>query len=260
MENIYRATELVGEAYGKFIADASPEVRTWLVHKLKHTFGVAHDIMDIFQNEKAIYELFSPQERRMVEIAGILHDLGRFYQHKDGKNLSNKVFDHGAEAVKMLQDMPYFGDKRLLFAIYEHNRREINYKNPLYVALPDKEKQQAAIMAKLLRDADKLENIKCFAYYGIDRLGKAPDGVLSEPIKQDLLNKQTIDYSNIKTATDGLAMILSWNNDIYYATTVKRLKEIDFINLGIEAVSQHGSSNEDLELLRENIFYHTVGD
>ena len=197
MENIYRATELVGEAYGKFIGDASPEVRTWLVHKLKHTFGVAHDIMDIFQNEKTIYE---------------------------------------------------------------HNRREINYKNPLYVALPDKEKQQAAIMAKLLRDADKLENIKCFAYYGIDRLGKAPDGVLSEPIKQDLLNKQTVDYSNIKTATDGLAMILSWNNDIYYATTVKRLKEIDFINLGIEAVSQHGSSNEDLELLRENIFYHTVGD
>ena len=55
MENIYRATELISEAYGKFIGDASPEVRTWLVHKLKHTFGVAHDIMDIFQNEKAIY-------------------------------------------------------------------------------------------------------------------------------------------------------------------------------------------------------------
>lgn len=259
MENIYRATKLIGDAYAKFIADATPEVEVWLVHKLQHTFNVAQNIMDIFYGEKEIYKLFTPQERRLVKITGILHDLARFYQNIDGKHVSDKVFDHGVEAVKLLQDNPYLNDKKMLFAIYEHNKREINYDNPLYTSLPDDEKKKAELLAKLLRDADKLENIECFIYFDMVRLGTVPNGVLSEDIKTDLKNQSTVNYKSVKTNSDSAAITLGWSNDINFETTVKKLKELDFINKCINLMPNYGASEDDIKFLRENMCYHTKG-
>lgn len=260
MENLYRATKLIGDAYAKFIKDASPEVEAWLVHKLRHTFGVAHDIMDIFYGESKIYELFSPQERRLVEEAGILHDLGRFYQHKDGKHLSGKVFDHGAAAVKMLQDNPYFNDKRLLFAIYEHNRYKINYDNPMYLELSDADKTKADIMAKLVRDADKLENMRSFIYYDVVGIGSLGSGTLSESVRQDLINHDTISHASVKNDADSAAIMLSWINDINFKTTAKKLQEFDFIDKCIKQMPARGASQDDIKFLRDNLNYHINQD
>lgn len=256
MKNVYRATELIGNAYAKFIDGASPEVARWIIHKLQHTFGVAQDIMDIFYNEHSVYEMFTPEEHSLVKISGILHDLARFYQHKDGKVLSNRVFDHGQEAVKMLQDNPYLNDKKMLFAIAEHNKGKINYQNPLYTELTEDEKKKAVVLAKLVRDADKLENISSFIYYGIDLLWDAPKGGLSEGVKQDLLNKRMITPGNAKTAVDGLAYIGAWLNDIYFATTVNKLKNLDFINKCIAALPECGASNDDIKIIKQSLKYH----
>lgn len=258
MKNIYKATKLVGDAYAKQIVGASPEVEIWLVHKLQHTFNVAEEIMDIFFGEKDVYSLFNEEERRMVKIAAVLHDLGRFYQHKDGHYISGKEFDHGWEAVKLIKDIAGVNDPKILFAIAEHNHKAIDYENPIYKAMTPEEQHKADIMAKLLRDADKIENINCFVYFGMERLGTIPDGGLSDGVKQDIVAKKTINYANVKTSSDSLAISLAWVNDIYYNTTVQKLKKLDFLNYGIEQIKERGASREDIAFLKEHLQYRTV--
>lgn len=258
MENIYKATKLIGDAYASQIVGANKNVETWLVHKLQHTFNVAEEIMSIFFGEKEIYNQFSAQECRMVKISAILHDLGRFYQHKDGHYISDKDFDHGWEAVKLIKDIKGVNDPKILFAIAEHNHKDIDYNNPIYKAMNPEEQRKADIMAKLLRDADKIENINCFVYFGMERLGTLPNGVLSEGVKDDIKAQRTINYGNVKNTADSLAISLAWVNDIYYDATVRKLKGLDFINLGVEQIKERGASNEDIAFLKEYLQYHTV--
>lgn len=255
MKKIYIATKMIGEAYAEFIKDASPEVEQWLTHKLRHTFGVAHEIMNIFYDEKNVYEMFAPDERELVEMTGILHDLARFYQHKNGKIIPSSEFDHGKAAVNLIKDNPQVSDQKMLFAIHEHNKFAIDYHNPLYCQLEETEKKKAEVLAKLLRDADKLENIRFFSYYGVERLAVMPQGNLSEAIKQNIKNHQTVDYKNVKTAADSLAVSLSWINDIYFVSTMECLRKLHFIENCLDLIGQRGASAEDIDFLHKNMTY-----
>ncbi|MBQ9234995.1 MAG: HD domain-containing protein [Alphaproteobacteria bacterium] len=258
MENIYEASRLIGDAYASQIKDASPQVSVWLLHKLKHSFGVAHDIMDIFYAERDLFASFSPAERQLVEISAILHDLGRFYQHRNGQHLSNREYDHGIEAAKMLTGHPYFNQPALLFAIAEHNHFAIDYTNPYYTNLPPAQQKFASLMARLLRDADKLENMRYFAYHNIDRIGQLPQGVLSAGVKNCLRRRTNIISSEIRTASDGAVGKLAWINDICFASTLKRIKELDFIDSAILALKERGASDADIDFLKTHLNINEV--
>ena len=188
LSKMYKASKLICDTYGEQIKNASDQVQIWIIHKVKHTFQVSHEIMNILYHEKSIYDSFTEADRELTEVAAILHDLGRFYQHNKGqKILSSIEFDHGAAAVSLLKNNPDFNNPLLLFAIAEHNHRMIDYTNPLYANLSDSDKKKAEIIAKLLRDADKLDNIRHTIYTGYHYLdNNYPKGPLSAGIKEDL--------------------------------------------------------------------------
>lgn len=252
MNKIYLATKLIGDAYATQIQNQTEEVQAWLVHKLKHTFCVAHDIMDILFNEKELWNTLTPNERELVELSAILHDLGRFYQHRDGHKLSSTEFDHGVEAVKLLRDNPDFNNPMLLFAIEEHNRFKIRYDNPYYVGLSEHDKFVADQMAKLLRDADKLENIKDFVYHGVPKLYKFPTKEpLSEKVKEAITKNEQVLRANMKTSSDRVVDFLAWVYDINFKRTKDIIFDLGFIEKGIEEAGASGATAEDCELLRK---------
>ena len=255
MNKIYLATKLIGDTYSKQIIDQNEDITLWLVHKLKHTFGVAHDIKNILFTENDLLNFLSDEEKELVELSAILHDLGRFYQHRDGQRLSNEEFDHGTEAVKILKDINEFNNPILLFAVEEHNKLSIRYDNPYYLQLNEHDKKVADIVAKLLRDADKLENIKDVVYHGVSRhLYKFPKlEPLSEKVKSAIKNKKSILYADLKTSSDRVADFLAWIYDVNYETTKNIIKDLNFIEKGIEVAKLSGASEEDCQLLREYI-------
>ncbi len=132
MNKIYLATKMIGDAYSAQVVNQNEGITAWLAHKLKHSFGVSLEIMNILYGEKEICDSLTKDEKELVELSGILHDLGRFYQHKDGLHLSNSEFNHGEYAVKLLKDNPNFNNPIILFAIQEHNQIAIRYDNPYY--------------------------------------------------------------------------------------------------------------------------------
>ncbi len=255
LNKIYKATELIGNTYASQMKNQTEEVSAWLNHKLKHTFCVTHDIMNIMFHEKEIWNFLTSEEREIVELSAILHDLGRFYQHKNGVHLLNDEFDHGLEGVKILKNIPEFNNPILLFAIEEHNRIAIRYDNPYYLQLNEHDKKVAEIVAKLLRDADKLENIRDVIYHGIPkRLYKFNTfEPLSENVKLAVKNKTSVLRSDMKTSSDRVVDYLAWIFDINYQTTKDIIKDLNFIEIGIKTAKEVGASEEDLKLLNEYI-------
>lgn len=252
-EKIYKATALLSNTYATQIQGQSNIVSNWLIHKIKHSFCVAHDIMDIFFAEQGLFNSFSESEREMVEVAGILHDLGRFYQHRDGRILENSEFHHGKEAVKLLRDNPDFNNPILLFAIEEHCNFSVNYNNPLFTKLSTHDKHIAEAIAQLLRDADKLENIKDFTYNGMAHFHNVINGPISKDAHKYILEKQTLARSVIKTTSDRILCGLSWVNDIYFESTRKQIRAIKYLERGIEMMHKFGATDEDCKFVRENL-------
>lgn len=256
--NIYAAVKLICETYEKQSKDVSEAVERWQLHKIKHTFQVCSEIMTIFYHEEKSYHEFSEEEKELVELAAILHDLGRFYQHNKTKILSHSEFEHGMAAVNLLKNNPLFNNPILLFAIGEHNHYQINYQNPYYLQLTDKDKKTADIIAKLLRDADKLDNIKQVIYSGAHYTGKvmAPE-CLSEELKSFLQQHQQINYinKNIKyedyTAAEKFIGHLSWINDIYFDYTKSVIRELKYVEVGLAKLKEFGVSEKDLDFLRK---------
>lgn len=251
MNNIYIATKLIGDTYFKQIQNQNEVIQNWLVHKLKHTFQVASNIMDIFFQEKEIFKLFSEEEKNFVEIVAILHDLGRFYQYKNGEIIDNNEFDHGKYAVELLKTDSRFNNPIILFAIEEHNKIQINYENPYYKNLSEHDKKIADIIAKLIRDADKLDNIKFFVYHDTHKFRLNKIGALSEEVKKQIIAKEQVDYAVIQNLADKVANGLSWINDIYFESTKKQIRDIKYIEYGIALAKKYGATEEDCELLRK---------
>lgn len=252
MNNIYKATKLIGDTYAKQIIGENEYIQSWLIHKLKHTFSVSSNIMDLLFQEKEIYESFTDSERELVELSAILHDIGRFYQHSKGRHLENSEFDHGKFAVELLKNNPDFNNPILLFAIEEHNQFSINFENLYYRNLSKHDKKVAEITAKLLRDADKLENIKNFVYNGISALHfNIPDSPLSDEIKGELIAKRQISHELVKSKIDRIVNGLSWIFDIYFESTKEQIRNLKYIEFGINEVKKYGASDEDCKFLKE---------
>lgn len=254
MNNIYKATQLIGDTYAKQMIGENEYIQSWHVHKLKHTFAVASNIMDLLFSEKEIFESFSASEIELTELSAILHDIGRFYQHRDGRHLENSEFDHGKFAVELLKDNPDFNNPILLFAIEEHNQFAINFENPYYKNLSEHDKKVAEIIAKLLRDADKLENIKHFIYYGLSELHfNVPSIPLSDKVKEGIASRKQINSKFTNGKADKIANSLSWIYDIYFESTKEQIRNLKYIDFGIKEAKKYGATDEDCELLRKNL-------
>ncbi|MBR1604531.1 MAG: HD domain-containing protein [Alphaproteobacteria bacterium] len=258
MNKVYSATKLMCDTYAAQVQNTAEDVERWLTHKIKHTFQVTHEIMNIFYFTKEVYEAFDEEGKELVELSAILHDLGRLYQHNKKKILPSEEFEHGAAAVNILKKNELFNNPILLFAIGEHNHYQINYQNPYYLQLSDNGKKKADIIAKLLRDADKLDNIKHTVYCGANYVGKSETPLhLSDEIKTFLQQHRAICYINAQakfedfSAAEKFIGHLSWINDIYFEYTKSAICDVKYVEVGLAKLKEFGVSEDDLAFLKK---------
>lgn len=254
LSKVYKASLLVLDAYAKQMAliGVEEEIQSYLIHKIKHTFAVAYCIRDLMMNEKTLIGVLSKEDRELVELSAVLHDLCRFYQFdENGKYM--KDFKHGEEAVKILKDNPEFNDPKLLFAIGQHDKIAVDYSSSYYVNLSDEDKKIAKIMAELLRDADKLDNIEDSYNSGLVKFKVMEEGSLSDGVKKCIANKALVEYKFIKTYADMIVSELSWLNDMNFEFTKKKIKDLGYIDKNLKYLAEFGGSSSDIEFVKENI-------
>ncbi len=256
LSKIYEASRLIGDSYAKQMqrfVDVEERNR-YLIHKLKHTFGVESVILDIMINEKTIQPYLTNEAKELITLSAILHDLGRFYQFdENGKYIPNDIFHHGQKSVDLIKDNPSFNDPKLLFAIQSHDKIAIDYSSPLYVNMNEEEKKIADIMAKLLRDADKFENMRHFVVNGRPIFSNMKIEPLSDKVKEFIKNKTLVDRKFLQTSADIVADFILWLNDINFDTTKEFIRNINYFELSMKEFIKYGASEEDVKLVREMV-------
>ncbi len=197
--------------------------------------------------ELAIHLGTDEHYRQLAEIVGLFHDVGRFRQYTVYKTFNDsKSEDHADLGLKVLDELPFMKklaseDEALVrFAIGNHNKKRIS---------PTEDKRKL-LMAKIIRDADKLDIYRVLRPYLTGSNGEGAPNFINVQDSQEVspeflrvfMAGQQADYHQIKTHGDRKLVRLLWIYDINFTWTLERILEegyVDDIIASLEPRNEH---------------------
>lgn len=196
--------------------------------KINHTYGV------VAASEYIARELKLDEENiKLAMLIALLHDIGRFDQAKKFNNFEDyKTEDHAQIGVDILfsnnlirefiENDKY--DDIIYKAIINHNKYEIE----------ENLNEIEALHAKIIRDADKLDNFRVKQFQNLELLcdekeenvGKTK---ITDKIFNDFMQHKTIISSERKTPMDNWVSYIAFIFDINFIPSFQYIKEKDYI-------------------------------
>ncbi len=182
-------------------------------------------------------ELNLPEsQKNLAEAIALFHDIGRFEQFKKYKTFSDhRSIDHSKLGLEVLA-------KEKILESLERKEKEIIEKAIEFhnqIELPANLDENTLLMAKLIRDADKID-----IYYVVLEFYKQyeenPDGFriemelpntpdFSAKVLDDLIAGRRINYKSLKSWNDMKLCQLSWVYDVNFNATLKRIRQQGFL-------------------------------
>ncbi len=214
----FKHLESLFDAYTyPFLENTNERIFDSLSYKITHSKGV-----ETIASNISLYVFAHIKHQMMAKASGLFHDIARFEQMKQFSTfVDSKSFDHGEKALEIINSHGFLSEfdkteqKAILNAIRQHNK-----KTP---PIGDDEIELA--LAKVLRDADKIDTLNSIAdYYESTDAGnkKALEldlpniAEVSENVINSLRNAQMVNYSDIRTVDDFKLLKISWVYDINY--------------------------------------------
>ena len=209
--------------YASQTADA-PQDATHQELKRLHCYKVLEEARSLAANLD-----LPPRLTNLAAIAGLCHDVGRFPQYRRYKTFSDGAsVNHALLGVRSLArhgGLAWLSrrDRTLVrAAIVVHNRRS------LPPALLSGRDPEALLLARILRDADKLDITRVMLEHFQNKdakdavvfLGK-PDiqGQYNPAIVADIMAGRIGNYNDMASTTDFALLLLSWINDMAFPWT-----------------------------------------
>lgn len=192
--------------------------------KYTHTMMVVRNAELIAEGEG-----FSSAEREAALIAALLHDTGRYEQlrryntFRDSESVDHAVFSH-----QIVKDSGWVDEPAILEAILLHNRREL----PADLLTPSPERRLAALLAHIVRDADKLDIFRVLedqvahsdwrhdsrAFWNL-QVGVPPNPAVTAAIRE----RRPVDYQHIQSLADFVLIQVGWMLSGLHFGTSRRL-------------------------------------
>lgn len=185
----------------------------------------------------------------LAKTIGLLHDIGRFYQLEKYDSYSDLNMDHGDYGVKVLfkdkKIKNYYVDeqdyKTIELAIANHNKYKID----------EKIKGRDLLFCKLIRDCDKLEIL--YRLSTADFIIKEDDSDISESVKQQFYNEESINNANIKVNNDKIVSMLGFIYDLNFEESIIYLKEEEILDKIYETIKNKNKFDEYFNKIKEKI-------
>lgn len=210
--------------YVRSFLSIDKEARINIVLKIKHTFNVCRNIKIIAGDI-----LSDPNSILLAESIALFHDIGRFKQYGEYKTFDDRLsVNHGflgAETISkdnILTCIPQDERDLIITCVRFHNS----------ISMPDNIDSNTSLFLKLLRDADKLDIWRVFAYYfdtpqcqmtSVPTLGLPHSEDFSKNLLSYIYEKRIIPLSEVKTVNDFILMQLTWAFDINFKKTYQLL-------------------------------------
>ena len=202
--------------------------------KIAHTYGVTECSRQIAERMG-----LSEEDCRLAQLIGLLHDIGRFEQIKRFDSFEPDVMDHAAFGVQILFEEGLLRrfikkddwDGIIRAAIAKHSDFKLE-------GITD---ERALLHAKIIRDADKLDNCRVkIADAGETIIGATEEEVGGEEISPDVMEqfmrKESILSPTRKTKMDYWLSYLAYFFDINFNETLDIIREKRYVQRIIDRI------------------------
>lgn len=194
-------------------ADQEADIRTHVEIKRLHTRRVCQAAARLADGRDA-------GEQRLIAAAALLHDVGRFRQYERYRTFNDALScNHGELGLAVLREEQILmrlaqaplEQTALEQAVLLHNRRH----------LPPDLPPLTALLAKMVRDADKLD-IFAMIVSGEMPVSREfrPDNACHPAMVDDILAGRLARFEHIQTAADQMLFRLSWLYDLNFKATL----------------------------------------
>ena len=196
--------------------------------KIIHTYGVVECSRKIAEGLN-----LSEEDRRLAEIIGLLHDIGRFEQLKRYDSFEPGTMDHASFGVEILFQEGMIRrflkedtwDEIIRTAIARHS----DYR------LEGIDDERELLHAKIIRNADKLDNCRVKLEDSIETMLQVPAkevgmSKISPEIMQQFEARTSILSETRKTKMDYWMSYLAYFYDINFDVTYKMIEENHFVD------------------------------
>lgn len=199
------------------------------------------------------------EDRELAEVIALLHDIGRFEQMRKYDSFEPATMNHAHFGVKLLfgSDNPRIRsfvasdqwDEIIREAIGRHSDYSVGYI----------EDERILLHAKLIRDADKLDNCRVKLTYDMKLLlGMEAEEIGAQPVTdivfQACMNHKSVRLADRITKMDYWVSYIAYFFDINFRETFQIIKENDFVNRITDRVPYSNPDTRDkMEQIRRMV-------
>ena len=220
--------------------------------KIVHTYGVVAQSTEIADRME-----LSGEERTLAQIIALLHDIGRFEQLRRFDSFLPDTMDHAAYGVQVLFEEGMIRrfvpedtwDGTIRTAIARHS----DFK------LSGSFDERTLFHAKLIRDADKLDNCRVKLEDALETFVGAPAEVIggqdiSPKIREDALSGRSILSSDRETLMDYWVSYVAYFYDLNFRESLDIVEENDFVRRIIRRIPySNPATREAMEELEKRL-------
>ncbi len=218
--------------YVKGFASADPDVQENIDLKKYHTFRVRDTVLDIGKSID-----LNEEDLLLSEACALLHDVGRFEQHRRyGTFSDSKSENHATLGVRIirehevLKNFPPAARKIIIRSVGCHNMSFISEKN----------KRDWIKFLKLVRDADKIDILYVVTeYYRTSARGSnkalemhLPDtNIISDAVYVPLSKGQIALVKDLCSLNDFKLYQMGWVYDLNFLRSLQIIKERGYLEM-----------------------------
>lgn len=227
--------------YMQSFHNADQAINKGILIKEKHTLKVASICAAL-----AKHLHMNEHDVVVAQVIGLFHDIGRFEQFSIYQTFSDALSENhallGLKTIadkKLLHDLPQADQERIIFAIKNHNAKEIE----------ETEDKRKLCFARLIRDADKLDIFRVLRPY----LTFNDAQPCSEPFVEQFQRGGQCDYRLMRTANDHKLVRLLWVYDINFSWILQKVVDWGYVDEIISSLPQTDDMQHGFRLLRDYI-------
>lgn len=252
-ENVERLKKQFHECTERYL-NGKPSWRESVTLKARHSWMVRRECLYI-ADELGLSE----NEKKLCDIAGLYHDIGRYEQFARYETFVDmKSENHAALGVDLIEKEGLFEElvpetRHLLIEVIGlHNRAEI----------PDDLPPEVSFFTRLLRDADKIDIYRVVTSYyerenrernSVIEYGLPDTPGISEEVYEDLKSRHIVSIHHVKNFNDLKMLQLGWIYDVNFAPAFRRISERNYLEKIRRSLPDSEKIDEIFDMINQKV-------
>ena len=221
--------------------------------KIEHTYGVVKYAGEIAERMEC-----SREDVELAELIGLLHDIGRFEQIRRFHSFEPGTMDHAVFGAELL-----FGEEKMIRRFVREDlfddlinaaiRKHSDFK------LEGIHDARTLFHAKLIRDADKLDNCRVKLVASIEAMlgvseETAGEGLISPAVWESCLRRESVLSADRQVPVDYWVSYLAQYYDINFPETCEIIEEEDYITrIASRLTYKEQDTRDKIRILTEDL-------